>query len=38
MHIAEMCFENPSPGGEWVRLVKELEDNPICDHVEARGR
>lgn len=30
MHIAEMRFENQSPGEEWVRLVKELKENPIA--------
>lgn len=30
MHISEMHFENPSPGEEWKRLVKELLENPVA--------
>ncbi len=30
MHIAEMHFENPSPGQEWVRLVKQIMENPVA--------
>ena len=30
MHKSEMHFEKSSPGEEWVRLVKQLEENPIA--------
>ena len=29
MHISEMHFKKSSPGEEWIRLVKQLEENPI---------
>lgn len=30
MHMSEVHFESSSPGEEWVRLVKQLEENPIA--------